>query len=304
MLIANPRAGRGSSFGLLNRMAEALREAGIRSTVSLTGEAGHATELASSAREKVDLLAVIGGDGTVNEVLQAVGPDQPPVLIVPAGTENVLAKYLGLSVSPRRLMQVIRDGWAVRFDLGLIGRRRFSMLASVGFDAAIVHALHAERAGNITHLSYFWPLWRQFWQYDWPVLSVTADGNEVFHGRGMIVIGNISRYALGFEICRDAAPTDGLLDLFVMPCGSRWELLKWATAVATRMHSRLPEALYVRARRIRVDTVGRIKIPVEIDGDPAGLLPVELDVAPAAASLLCWRGEKHKFLGGGPNNTR
>jgi len=53
-----------------------------------------------------------------------------------------------------------------------------------------------------------------------------------------------------------------------------------------------------------VDTVGRIKIPVEIDGDPAGLLPVELDVAPAAASLLCWRGEKHKFLGGGPNNTR
>jgi len=50
--------------------------------------------------------------------------------------------------------------------------------------------------------------------------------------------------------------------------------------------------------------IGPVVFVVQIDGDPAGLLPVELDVAPAAASLLCWRGEKHKFLGGGPNNTR
>lgn len=296
MLIANPRAGRGNSMGLLNQLSDLLRQAGIHCTVGLTGEAGHATGLASSARDKVDLLVVIGGDGTVNEVLQSVAPDHPAVLIVPAGTENVLAKYLGLTVSPQRLWQVVQDGWTVRFDLGLVGARRFSMLASVGFDAAIVHALHAERAGNITHLSYFWPLWRQFWQYDWPVLSVRADDREVFRGRGMIVIGNISRYALGFRICHRAEPVDGLLDLFIMECGNRWELLKWATAVATRMHHRLPEAVYERARKIRIEAAGKVRIPVEVDGDPAGLLPVEIGVVPAAASLLCWRGEKGKFV--------
>jgi diacylglycerol kinase family enzyme len=217
------------------------------------------------------------------------------VLIVPAGTENVLAKYLGLTSSPRRLWDVVREGWAVRFDLGLIGQRRFSMLASVGFDAAIVHALHAERSGNITHLTYFWPIWRQFWQYDWPVLSVVADDREVFCGRAMIVVGNISRYALGLRICSEAMPTDGMLDLFVMECESRWELLKWATAVATRMHKRLRQAVYTRARRIQIVTAGKTKIPVEVDGDPAGLLPVEIDVLPAAASLLCWRGSKDQF---------
>lgn len=187
---------------------------------------------------------VVGGDGTVNEVLQAVGPERPAVLIVPAGTENVLAKYLGLTTSPRLLWNVIRDGWAVRFDLGVTGTRRFSMLASVGFDAAIVHALHAERSGNITHLSYFWPIWRQFWQYAWPVLSVTADGEEVFRGRGMIIVGNISRYALGLRICSEAIPTDGMLDLFVMECESRWELLKWAVAVALRMHKHCTGGLH------------------------------------------------------------
>ncbi len=295
LVIANPSAGRGASAGLVHRLHETFRGAGIACTVSLTGDSGHATVLADSARDKFDLIAVVGGDGTVNEVLQSVRSERPVVLIVPAGTENVLAKYLGLTASPRRLWEVIRDGWAVRFDLGRTGERRFSMLASVGFDAAIVHALHGERSGNITHLSYFWPLWRQFWQYDWPVLSVTADGREVFHGRGMIVVGNISRYALGLRICSEAVPTDGLLDVFVMECESRWQLLKWATAVGLRMHKRLPQAVYARARRICIAAQGKITIPVEVDGDPAGLLPVEIDVLPAAALLLCWRGARERL---------
>lgn len=295
MVIANPSAGRGNSAGLINRLDEMLRRIGIHATVAMTGGAGQATDLASSACGKVDLIVVIGGDGTINEVLQASAADQPPILIVPAGTENVLAKYLGLNSDPGRLWQVIQDGWAVRFDLGMLGQRRFSMLASVGFDAAIVHALHAERAGNITHFAYFWPLWRQFWQYDWPVLTVAADGREVFRGRGMIVIGNISRYAMGLQICSDALPTDGLLDLFIMTCQNRWQLLSWTTFVAARLHKRLPQAIYVRAQKISIDAAGKVKIPVEVDGDPAGLLPAEVSVAPAAASLLCWRGEKAKL---------
>ena len=295
MVIANPLAGRGKAMGLVNQLHDLFRGAGIECTVSLTGEAGHATVLAESARDKFDLLAVVGGDGTVNEVLQAVRSDNPVVLIVPAGTENVLAKTLGLTASPKRLWDAVKDGWAVRMDLGLVGQRRFSMLASVGFDAAIVHALHAERNGNITHLTYFWPIWRQFWQYDWPLLSVTADEKEVFRGRGMIVVGNIRRYALGLQICSEATPTDGLLDLFVMECQNRWELLMWAFAVATRMHKRLRQAVYTRAKRIRIVPVGKTTIPVEVDGDPAGLLPAEIDVAPAAATLLCWRCAKDQF---------
>jgi diacylglycerol kinase family enzyme len=299
LVIANPLAGRGASLGLVSQLRDTFHKAGIGCTVSMTDEAGHATALAAQARDEVDLIAVVGGDGTVNEVLQAVGSERPAVLIVPAGTENVLAKYLGLTSSPRRLWDVVREGWAVRFDLGLIGPRRFSMLASVGFDAAIVHALHAERSGNITHLNYFWPLWRQFWQYDWPVLSVMADEREVFRGRGMIVVGNISRYALGLRICSEAMPTDGLLDLFVMECESRWELLKWATAVATRMHNRLRQGVSVRARRIRIVSAGgKTTIPVEVDGDPAGMLPAEISVVPAAATLLCWRCAKDQFANG------
>ncbi len=296
MVIANPRAGRGTSLGLVNQLGALFREAGIACAVSLTDEAGHATVLAQQAAGEVDLIVVVGGDGTVNEVLQAVGPERPAVLIVPVGTENVLAKYLGLTASPKRLWKVVQDGMAVRFDLGRVGQRRFSMLASVGFDAAIVHALHAERSGNITHLSYFWPIWRSFWQYDWPILSVVADEKEVFHGRAMIVVGNISRYALGLRICGEAQPTDGMLDLFIMECQSRWDLLKWASAVATRMHTRFSLGVSARAKHIRIVPVGKTTIPVEIDGDPAGQVPVEIDVMPAAATLLCWRGSSEQFM--------
>ncbi len=283
-------------MAVVNQLCEIFRQARIPCTVSLTAEAGDATVLAHAARDKYDLLAVVGGDGTVNEVLQSVTVGHPAILIVPAGTENVLAKYLGLTGSPRQLWEIVQDGWTVDFDLGRLGQRRFSMLASVGFDAAIVHALHAERSGNITHMHYFWPLWREFWQYDWPVLSVSADGAEVFRGRGMIVVGNISRYALGLQICRDAVPTDGLLDLFIMEAEDRWDLLRWATAVALRLHGRLKNSVSVRARQIRIAPVDGRPIPMEVDGDPAGMVPAEIDVVPAAASLLFRRSHQARLL--------
>lgn len=303
-LIANPQAGSGKSQVLINRLADVFNQAGITCTVKLTEKSGDATKFAAAEMDSTDLLVVIGGDGTVNEVLQAAKGGQPPVLIVPAGTENVLAKYLGLTSSPVRMLEVIREAWTVRFDLGCLQDRRFSMLASVGFDAAIVHNLHAERSGNITHFTYFWPLWRQFWQYDWPVLSVVADDKEVFHGRGMIVVGNISRYAMGLRICSDALPTDGLLDLFIMQCENRWQLLRWVTLIAARMHKRLPQAVYVRAKRIAIDSASRTKIPVEVDGDPAGLLPIEMTIASVAVPLLCHRDEKGKFLPRRANGER
>ncbi len=120
----------------------------------------------------------------------------------------------------------------------------------------------------------------------------------------MIIIGNISRYALGLAICSDASPTDGMLDLFIMPCDNRWRLLAWTTFVAARLHKYLPQAIYVRARKINIDAVGKIKIPVEVDGDPAGLLPAQMEVVPRAASLLCFRSERTKLLHRRDNGTQ
>jgi len=296
--IVNPSAGRGLSLPLTHELAGLFARNGVRLATAMTTRPGQASDLAAAASGQADLLIVVGGDGTVNEVLQGVQPDRPAVLIVPAGTENVLAKQLGLSRSPRKLWRVIQDGVAVRFDLGLAAGRRFSMLASAGFDAAVVHDLHATRSGTISHLSYFWPTWRCFWKHDWPPVRVIVDGEEFFCGRGMIFVCNISRYAMGLRICREALPTDGQLDVCVLACRGRWGLIRWAAAAVVGWHPRLYGYKQTRARSVRLVSVGAM--PLEVDGDPAGVLPVQIDVLPAAASLLCSRKAIPRIAGNGP----
>jgi len=293
--IVNPTAGRGLARRLLDDLAALLGGRGVQFEAAMTYRPGQATQLAAAASRYADLLMVVGGDGTANEVLQAASVDGPAILVVPAGTENVLAKELGLSRKITRIWQTLTEGLAVDFDLGLLGDRRFSMLVSAGFDAVVVHDLHAGRSGPITHLSYVEPTLRWLRRYDWPEIAVCADGRELFAGRGMVFVCNISRYALGLRICRAARPIDGLLDVCAVPCDGRMDLIRWAGLFALRLHRRTGRIRQCRASSVRIEAAG--EVPVELDGDPAGFTPAEIGVVPAAARLMCHRSALKRLTG-------
>ena len=95
---------------------------------------------------------VVGGDGTVNEVLQETRADGPPIGIWPAGTANLLARELGFSRDPELLARWVREGASRRIDLGLCagpGRapRRFAACAGAGLDARGVEGVGRRRKG-------------------------------------------------------------------------------------------------------------------------------------------------------------
>ena len=148
----------------------------------------------------------------------------------------------------------------------------------------VVRRLASVRRGHITHLSYFWPIWRTFWEHDFPKMRVVADGQEVFHDYGLAFVGNISRYAVGLRICRHAQFDDGLLDLVVFSCHQQTALVLHAAWTLLRRHPLKGSVIYRQVRRARIETDR--PVPTQYDGDVGENTPLDISLHPGKLRLL------------------
>jgi len=283
-LIVNPHSGYGRQQHLLPELRTALREAGICLVEYTTTGPDDATRYARTIPEGTPAVVVVGGDGTVSEVVNAVAGSDIPILPCPMGTENLLAKELGISAHPRRLVDILIGGRIVECDVGRINGRNFLLIIGVGFDGEVVRRLSSVRTGHISHLSYFWPIWRTFWEHDFPRLRVIADGEEIFDDLGLAFIGNISRYAVGLRICRDAVYDDGLLDLVVFHCRAQPRLVLHAAWTLLRLHPLKGDVVYRQFKKLHIESDA--PVPSQVDGDVGPDTPLDVEVLPQRVKLL------------------
>ena len=300
-LIINPRSGYGGKKLLLADFRAAVAQAGLELVEYTTRGPEDATRYARRIAPASAAVIVWGGDGTTSEVAKGLAGTDVPMLPCPAGTENLLAKELRTSTNPRRIVEVLRTGRVVNCDVGRVNDRTFLLIIGVGFDGEVVRRLSAGRIGHISHLSYFWPIWRTFWEHDFPRLRIEADGLPIFDDFGLAFVGNISRYAVGLRICRDAVRDDGLLDLVVFSCHEQTRLLLHAAWTLLRRHPLKGNVLYRRVRNTRIETDR--PVPCQVDGDVGPTTPLEISVASERVKLLIprpgnreiiwpWRGGK------------
>jgi len=221
--------------------------------------------------------------------MQGLGPGAAPFVILPTGTENLLARELEMDGAAGRMAETLLRGTESAFDLGMVNGRRLATMGGVGFDAECVHLLSVARRGHISYWSYVGPIGRTFLLHRFPHLRIEVDGEEVFSGQGFVIFGNIGRYAIGLRILEQAQYDDGLLDVAVFPCSSRWQLALHAWSVAGRQHVGRGGVVYRQGRRMRIDGEGCV--PVQVDGEAAGFLPIEIEVLAKAVCFLRWRGE-------------
>jgi YegS/Rv2252/BmrU family lipid kinase len=283
-LIINPHSGYGGRKRHLAELRGELAKAGYDLVEYVTRYAGDATRYAREIASDAGAVISFGGDGTVNEVANGLLGTDVPMLAAPAGTENLLAKELQIPSNPVDLVGVLKTGKTMRCDMGMINGRSFHSIAGVGFDAEVVRRVSAGRTGHISHLSYFWPIWRTFWEHNFPTLHVRADGEEVFHGQGLAFVGNISRYSIGLRICRDARFDDGLLDLVVFECNRQTGLILHAAWTMLRRHPLKGNCVYKEARHIQIDTDE--PLTCQVDGDVGPTSPLDISVAEHRITLL------------------
>jgi len=283
-LIVNPRSGYGGGKRLLGEFNTRLRQSGWRLKLRTTRGAGDAAEYAAAARDDAAAVIVWGGDGTISEATGALADTNVPLLPCPAGTENLLAKEMHIPLNPGQLVDALTTGRVVECDVGEINGRDFLLIIGVGFDGEVVRRLTSARTGHISHLSYFWPLWRTFWEHDFPRMRIVADGKEVFDDFGLAFVGNISHYAVGLRICSNARFDDGLLDVVVFRCRERAGLMLHAAWTLLRRHPLKGDVLYHHARRVRIETDRTVAC--QVDGDLGPSTPIEARITGRRIKLL------------------
>ena len=283
-VIVNPRSGGGLKRRVLAEFCSLLRANGREVVEYRTTGPGDAIDYAKSVADDVEAVIVWGGDGTIREVATALAGSKVPVLVCPAGTENLLAKELRIPSHPRRLVETLAAGRTDECDLGVVNGRAFMLIMGVGFDGEVVRRLATVRQGHITYLSYFWPIWRTFWEHDFPRMRIVADGEEVFNDYGLAFVGNISRYAVGLRICSEAVYDDGLLDLVVFSCQERTALVLHAAWTLLRRHPLKGNVIYRQFRQARIETDQ--PVPSQTDGDVGPNTPLDISVHPGKLRLL------------------
>src|SRR5262249_6756284 len=154
-IIANPISGslRGE-LGLqeLEETAAWLSERGLPTEICLTEGVGHARELAQEAVSAgMEMVIAAGGDGTVNEVVQALAGKTTTALgVLPMGTINVWAREMGIPLKTSQAREVLLRGMRRRVDLGRANSHYFLLMAGIGFDAEVV------RRGGKSLLQRWW----------------------------------------------------------------------------------------------------------------------------------------------------
>ena len=235
-------------------------------------------------------LVAAGGDGTMASLVHR--HPQFPIVPLPMGTENLVARHLNIPASAIHVAQRIQYGRTRTFDTAEIDSTRFLVMASAGIDAAIVERLHAARSGNIRRATYVEPVLRTFVTWDFPEIVVRSlDDNTTIRGTH-VVVANLPEYGFDVKLTPDADPSDGLLDVRVYQ--GRSTLRTTAHVIACRFGWESQAGVVrFRTRHVRVAPATETGsntadggIPVQADGDPAGQLPVDIRVNPDAMRLI------------------
>jgi diacylglycerol kinase family enzyme len=293
LLLRNPVAGSRSAKDQIDALAGELARRNLVCDVLTDASRlpAAADELASQGRLRTVIAA--GGDGTAEMVANLTSP-ATPLTVFPLGTENLLAKYLGMTADPAAVATVIREGRTICLDAGEIHMgeapaRLFLLMMGCGFDAEVIHRLHETRSGHITHLSYAKPILEAIRTYDYPTVQVTCHDDPAGPASRTITahwvfVFNTPSYASGLAIFPDANPFDGMLDLITFHGGSFWQGLVHLGAVLLGQHRRRRSVQTAQVRCIRIRS--ERPVPIQVDGDPGGMLPVEVCVRPRRLTAL------------------
>ena len=290
LIAANPYRGAVHPRERVQALAAAIAAAGM--PVRVLWEAGERARLLGDARALSGVRCVVaaGGDGTVAGVVNELAADVP-LAVLALGNENLVARALGLPVDPLALARAIVAGRTRRLDLGRAttsaGPRRFALMLSAGFDADVIHRLARWRSAGgaprkVSRLSYVRPLATALYAYAHAPVAVDCEGTAC---RGAYcVVSNLPEYALALSLTPAARGDDGELDWMAFERGGLPALAAYAWAVSRARHRELSHVRGGRGRRLMLTSA--TPVPVQLDGEPWGFTPVEVDVLPGALQVV------------------
>ena len=247
---------------------------------------GHARELARNAAPDSDVVCIVGGDGTVSEVVNGLMPRPVPIVVVPTGSGNDFASMVNAPTTAEELAAVLRDGTGWRLDVIDCGDRYCANSVGIGFEAMVTcHSL------SIRHIRglplYLLAVMKALATYESIRYSITIDGAPSIAGDFLLVsVANGPRAGGGFYLNPEAKPDDGLIDVLTAARMPRLRMLSILPRTLRGAHTKSPGIAFHRGARVTI--AAERPFPIHIDGEYLGRreTPLAMSVMPLCLPVL------------------
>jgi diacylglycerol kinase (ATP) len=282
LLIVNTKSRSGKAS--LKDAMTSLSAHGIDPVHRECGTRDELSELIRRHGSEVDLVAVAGGDGTMNAAAEGLMATGLPLGILPTGTANDLARTLGIEPDLGRAVEVIARGHTRRIDLGLVNGHPFFNVASLGLSAELATMLTRDIKRRFGKLGYAVTAVRALARARPFRAVITSEEGSVRVLTLQIAVGNGRYYGGGNAVEKTAAIDDERLDLYSLEFRRAWKLALMARSFRYGEHGAWDEVRAIRAREFDVATWRRKAI--NADGEIVTHTPARFTIRPRAVTVF------------------
>jgi len=279
-----------------------LPSSGLPYEVAFTTRANEATEITQrNVLASRPVVVAVGGDGTLNEVLNGFFRNSAPLptstrlAMVPLGTGGDFRRTLRIPSDTRQAVEVLRNGLVRRLDAGCVtfqtedggtSVRHFINIADAGLGGDVVVAV-----GNGTKmfgsLAYRIGGLRALMRYKNKQMTVDVDG--ILHDlkkAQQVVVANCQFYGGGMQMAPSASPTDGVFDVILVKNAGKIETIRGMNDIMSGKHldQHNPNIELMYGKRISVTSPEKVRI--DIDGEAIGFLPALFEIQPGAIEFI------------------
>lgn len=296
VVIHNPSSGVNSHDSPLQAALNELRARDWDIVERETRAGGDATRFArAAAEEHFDAAFAVGGDGTVNEVLNGLLDSRTALGVLPLGTANVWALEMGLPLNDMARAAALQANAPTRaIDVGIarggknddaFSPRAFLLFCGAGFDASVIREVEAQRAVKRKWGKLFFILvgLRQAIQYRGRRISVTVDGKTIKRRVLLALTSNAQLYGALVRMPPDARIDDGLLDVTLLHGENALHTAWHFVRLGMGFYKQQPDIEHVRGREIEIRGA---TLPVHVDAEPVGATPLHIHIQARAVRVL------------------
>ncbi len=259
---------------------------GINYECFLTQDKKHATQLVSKllTPDFTDLL-IVGGDGTLNEVVNGLPNTQIPISLIPKGTGNDFAKALKLPKKLNQQLEIVLNGEIKSVDVGKCNEHLFVNTMGFGFDGKVVE--HMEKNGKPAggHLAYLLTVLKIVTGFPEPTVKFSIDGKEFEQSVFLMAINNGTVYGGGFHITPDAKLDDGIFDICLIGKISPLRRLISFPKMQLGIHQNVREIQMLKGREIEISA--QPQVLAQLDGELIGKPPFKVSILEKYLRFRC-----------------
>ncbi len=285
LFVINPISGGKKKSAFNKQVLEVLDLEKFDPTFKITDHPNHAFELGTSAiAEGYDAVVAVGGDGTINELGSAILGSDMPLGIIPEGSGNGLALYLGIPLNESAAIRRINRFDTVEVDTGEINGRSFFNIAGLGFDASVSDHFATENIrGPIGYLNSVINVWSKFKPSKYTLI---IDGKEYIREAFMISVANSPQYGNNAYIAPQASINDGILDVCIVHKFPIYLVPKMVFHLFTKSADQSDYVEIIPGKAITI--VRDEKGPVHVDGEPVEMgETLDINIKHKSLKIIC-----------------